>query len=276
MAEPRTVSVRLDPEAGLRLDRASALMHQSRAAFLEKAGDEAARRVLTEWAARRYRQGAATFSELAEQTGLAVEEIMEHLGGQERGAALEMFLASCRAVAETQKNRRFLRLAEQAVASLGGAEPLDGPRSAGAGRSKATEALSLREPRAAYVTPAEGAVTRWRVDGNRLTLRGVSDTQRRRVDDLIAEFGRVKPGAKGGSAALAAALASEWEAGFLSRGTVERLARWCHSAGPGYRGRPQQAARALSEALFGTVVSSIDRSPAGDETWHSLAAGTRS
>src|SRR5688572_13096673 len=112
MGEARTVSVRLDPEAGRRLDKASALMQQSRAAFLEKAGDEAARRLLTDWAARRYRQGAATFSELAEQTGLAVEEIVEHLGGAERGAALDMFLASCRTVAETQESRRFLRLAE--------------------------------------------------------------------------------------------------------------------------------------------------------------------
>lgn len=277
LGEARTVSVRLDPQAGRRLDKAAALLHQSRAAFLERAGDDAARRVLTDWAARRYRQGGASFSELAEETGLAVEEIMEHLGGQERGAALEMFLASCRTVAQTQKNRRFLRLAEQAVASLGGGAP-DGVRTQGEERLDSTEhgTLTLREPRTAYVTQADGGRVRWRVEGNRLSLLAASDAHRARIDQLIAEFGRAKPGAKGGSAALAAALASEWDAGFLSRRSVERLARWCHSAGPGYRGHPQEAARALSEALFGWLVPPLDRTPAGEDAWHSLAGGARS
>src|SRR5688500_15693536 len=218
-------------------------MHQSRAAFLEKAGDEADRRGRTEWAARRYRQGGGTFSERASEAGLAVEEIMEHLGGQERGDALEMFLTSCRTVAETQKNRRFLRLAEQAVASLGGVGAVKGDRSVAVARAKpiAQETLSLgelREPRASYVTQGGGAAVRWRAEGDRVSLVGASDVRRAQVDSLIMEFGRAKPGGKGGSAALAETLASEWDAGFLSRGTVERLARWCHSSGPGYRGRP--------------------------------------
>src|SRR5687767_6136169 len=114
-------------------------MHQSRAAFLEKAGDEAARSVLTEWAARRYRQNGGTFSELAAETGLGVEEIMEHLGGQERGDALEMFLASSRTVAESQRNGRFLRLAEQAVASLRGASASGPSGEASAGRGGRAE-----------------------------------------------------------------------------------------------------------------------------------------
>ena len=280
--EARTVSVRLDPEAGRRLDKAAALMHQSRAAFLEKAGDEAARRVLTEWAARRHRQGGGTFSELAAETGLAVEEIMEHLGGQERGDALEMFLASCRTVSETQKNRRFLRLAEQAVASLGGASGPDSARAAARGRGEPAGAtdhaarptrapLSVREPRASYATPAVGVGVRWQLDGDRLHLRGATEAQRARIDELVAEFGGAKPGGRGGSAALAAELASELEGGFLSRVSVERLAKWCHSAGPGYRGRPQQIARALSEALFGTVLPPLKREPAGEDAWRALA-----
>ena len=85
LGEARTVSVRLDPQAGRRLDKAAALLHQSRAAFLERAGDDAARRVLTDWAARRYRQGGGSFSELAEETGLAVEEIVDHPPRIERG-----------------------------------------------------------------------------------------------------------------------------------------------------------------------------------------------
>ena len=277
--DTRTVSVRLDAEAGKRLDKASALMHQSRAAFLEKAGDEAARTVLTEWAARRYRQNGGTFSELAAETGLAVEEIMEHLGGQERGDALEMFLASCRTVAETQKNRRFLRLAEQAVASLGGASALGTSREGATGRERRTEygerptqeMRSVREGRGAYVTSTAAPGAQWRLDDDRLSLRRASDAQRARIDDLVAEFGRARPGSRGGSAALAAELASELDAGFLTRASVERLSKWCHSAGPSYRGRPQQLARTLSEALFGQVIPPLDRTPAGDAEWRRLA-----
>lgn len=123
----QTVSVRLNPEAKQRIEKAAKLMKQSSGAFLGKAGEEAARAMLVGWAISRHRQGAASFSELAEQTGLAVEEIMEAAGSQGREAALEMFLASCRTVAETQDDPQFLRLGEEAakavsqgIASAGG------------------------------------------------------------------------------------------------------------------------------------------------------------
>ena len=116
----RTVSVRLDPVAARRLERAARLMKQSRGAFLEKAGDETARRVLLEWAVSRHRQGGRSFSELADETGLAVEEIMDAVGARDQEAALEMFLASCKTVAEAENNPEFLRLGREAIRAVTG------------------------------------------------------------------------------------------------------------------------------------------------------------
>ncbi len=111
----RTISVRLDDRAKQRVQRAARLLRQSSGAFLEKAGEERARRVLLEWALGRYRAGQRSFSALAEETGLAVEEIMEAAGSRGREDALEMFLASCRTVAQTRGNPDFLRLGQEAA-----------------------------------------------------------------------------------------------------------------------------------------------------------------
>lgn len=268
----RTISVRLDVAASKRLDKASALMRQSRAAFLGRAGDEAARGILLDWTARRYRQGGATLSELADETGLSVEELVDHVGGRERGTALEMFLASCRTIAETQRRPRFLQLAEQAVASLAATNSPLGREPVGA--------RAIRETRSSYEAspaPPTGAMPEtigWRLDGDRLYAERTSDAQRGRVDALLRDFAGARPGGRGGSAALASELAAELDAGFLSRTTVARLARWCHSAGPSYRGRPQQLARALSEALFGRVIPALPRTAAGDAAWGALARGS--
>jgi predicted transcriptional regulator len=98
----RTISVRLDDVAKQRVERAAKLVRQSSGAFLEKAGEEHARVVLLEWAVARYRRGEASFSELAEEAGLAVEEIMDAAGSQGKEQAPEMYLAGCRTVAETR------------------------------------------------------------------------------------------------------------------------------------------------------------------------------
>jgi hypothetical protein len=111
----RTVSVRLDASAARRLERAAHLMKQSRGAFLERAGDETARRVLLDWAVSSYRRGERSFSELAGETGLAVEEIMDAVGQGDREAALAMFLASCKTVAESEGKPEFMRLGQAAV-----------------------------------------------------------------------------------------------------------------------------------------------------------------
>jgi uncharacterized protein (DUF1778 family) len=126
----RTISVRLDPAAARRLERAARLMKQSRDAFLGKAGDETARRILLKWAVTRYRQGERSFSQLADETGLAVEEIMGAAGNGDRETALAMFLTSCKTVAETERNPEFLRLAQEAARSVGRGEST-GERPAG-------------------------------------------------------------------------------------------------------------------------------------------------
>lgn len=110
-----TISVRLDDHTKQRVEKAAKLLRQSSGAFLGKAGEERARQILMDWALDRRRRTGASFSELAEETGLGVEEIMEAMGSQGKAEAMEMFLASCRTVAEARNNPHFLRLAEEAV-----------------------------------------------------------------------------------------------------------------------------------------------------------------
>lgn len=111
----RTVSVRLDDAAKLRVERAARLRRQSSGAFLEEAGDRQARQILLTWAIARYRAGESSFSELAAQTGLDIEEIMLAMDTEGRQEALTMFLASCRTVAEAAGNPNFFQLGEEAV-----------------------------------------------------------------------------------------------------------------------------------------------------------------
>lgn len=111
----RTISVRLDDAAKQRVERAAGLLKQSSGAFLGKAGDEEAHRILLAWAADRHHQGKASLSELALETGLAVEEIMLAVGGGNRQEGLDLFLSSCRAVAEATGNPKLLRLGIDAV-----------------------------------------------------------------------------------------------------------------------------------------------------------------
>ena len=118
VTKKHTVSVRLTPEAARRLEKAASLTRQSQGAFLEKAGDETAHRILLAWAAEQYREGLKSFSQLAEETGLAVEEIMLAMGDGGREEAIAAFLASCRTVAETQDNPDFLRVAEEVARAL--------------------------------------------------------------------------------------------------------------------------------------------------------------
>ena len=112
-SKKRTLSVRLDPMAERRLERAAALRKQSRGAFLERAGDDLATQVLLDWALER--QGEQTFSELAEQTGLPIEQLMDAVTERDGDAGLDMFLASCKALAEAEHDPAFLQLARRAV-----------------------------------------------------------------------------------------------------------------------------------------------------------------
>ena len=111
----QTVSVRLDDGVARRLATAARLTRQSRGAFLGKVGDESARRVLVEWAVAEYRRGERSLSELAAETGLAVEEIMMAVGPDDPEQGLAQFLASARVAAEAAGDSEFLRSAERAA-----------------------------------------------------------------------------------------------------------------------------------------------------------------
>jgi hypothetical protein len=87
---------------------------------LERAGSREARRVLLEWAIERHERDESTWSELAEETGLAIEEMMRAASGtrEDQLEALDSFLASCRALAESRNHPEFLRAAEEAARSV--------------------------------------------------------------------------------------------------------------------------------------------------------------
>lgn len=116
----QTISVRLDAAAKRRVEEAARLTKQSAGAFLESAGDERARWVLLDWALQRHRRGDASFSELASDTGLSVEEIMlaASASNDSRQEALDAFLASCRVVADIRGNPGFFKRGEDAVKTL--------------------------------------------------------------------------------------------------------------------------------------------------------------
>ncbi len=111
----KTVSVRLRDEAGARVSKAAQLARQSKGAFLARAGEEAARRILLDWAVERHASGEASLSELAAETGVPVEAISQHASGQRSEEATEMYLTSARRLAEALKTPRFYAEAKRAV-----------------------------------------------------------------------------------------------------------------------------------------------------------------
>jgi len=124
-AARRRVSVSLDANAARRVERAAGLPQLSPSDFLAESADERARRILADWAVVAYRAGDHTFSQLAAETGLPVEEIMIAMSSEGREESLDTFLGRCRVLAETYNNPEFLRLAERAVARERVAEQVD-------------------------------------------------------------------------------------------------------------------------------------------------------
>lgn len=131
MTKHMTVTLRLDAETRRRLEKAAGVQGQSLATFVEGAAEELARRVLLAWAVDRYIEGDRSFGELAEETGLSIEEIMgamETIGDRERVAALaalwghkadeatDMLLTSARSLARLTGDLEFLRRAERVAA----------------------------------------------------------------------------------------------------------------------------------------------------------------
>ena len=74
-----------------------------------------ASRTRLEEAVARYQHGNHTFSELAEQTGLPIEQIMDAVTAEAGDTGHRQFLESCRAIAEAENDPEFYRLAEQAA-----------------------------------------------------------------------------------------------------------------------------------------------------------------
>lgn len=114
----KTVSVRLEDRAGARVSKAAELARQSKGAFLARAGEEAAKNLLLEWAVERHASGEASLSELAAETGVPVEAIAEHISGRRSREATEMYLTSARRLAGALKTPAFYAEAKRAVKAV--------------------------------------------------------------------------------------------------------------------------------------------------------------
>ena len=110
-----TVSVRLDDESGAQVEKAARLLRQSKGAFLARAGEEAARKLLLAWAVQRYLTETASLSELAAETALAFEAIAQAVVQQRGEQAADMYLASSRRLAKTLGIPEFYAEAKRAV-----------------------------------------------------------------------------------------------------------------------------------------------------------------
>jgi hypothetical protein len=60
-------------------------------------------------------QQGLTFSEVAAQTGIPIEEIMDAVTAREGDMGLKQFLDACRAIAQRENDPGFLQLAEAAA-----------------------------------------------------------------------------------------------------------------------------------------------------------------
>lgn len=113
-----TVSVRLEKHASARVDKAAHVRHQSKGAFLARAGEEAAEQVLLRWAVEQYTAGAASLSELAAETQLPLERIARQIAEDRAEQTTAMYLASCQQLSQTLRIPTFYRSAKKAVSQV--------------------------------------------------------------------------------------------------------------------------------------------------------------
>ena len=118
MDERRPVTIELDARAIQRVDRAARLLRQTPSAFLAGAVEAVARQVVLEDAAERWLREEGTYSELAAETGLWVEEIMQAVSRRNSERAVEASLEHSQALAEDHHNPTVLRLAQEATATV--------------------------------------------------------------------------------------------------------------------------------------------------------------
>lgn len=110
-----TVSVRLASRASVHVDKAAQMLHQSKGAFLAQAGEEAAERILLQWAAEQYAAGVASLSELAAETQLPLERIAQRMAEGRAEQVTEMYLASCQKLSQTLRMPQFYLTAKKAA-----------------------------------------------------------------------------------------------------------------------------------------------------------------
>jgi hypothetical protein len=99
------------------VSKAAELARQSKGAFLARAGEQAARQMLLDWAVQRYANGEASLSELASETSLPLEVIAEHAGKQSSSESIQMYLTSARRLAKAMNAPRFYDEAKRAAES---------------------------------------------------------------------------------------------------------------------------------------------------------------
>jgi len=116
--EKQTVMVQLESPAAQQVARAAQLTNQSPDTFLAKVGEAVAHRILLGDAADRWLREERTFSELAAETGLWIEELMEGVAQRNADRALEASLDDWSALATAHQHPELPRLAEQAAAAV--------------------------------------------------------------------------------------------------------------------------------------------------------------
>jgi hypothetical protein len=97
------------------VDKAAQVLHQSKGAFLAQAGEEAAERILLQWAVDQYVAGVASLSELAAETQLPLERIVQQVAEGRAEQATKMYLASCQKLSHTLQMPKFYLMAKKAV-----------------------------------------------------------------------------------------------------------------------------------------------------------------
>jgi predicted transcriptional regulator len=115
MDEKQVVTIELDAPAVQRIERAARLTNQVPGAFLSRAVEAVTRQVLLEDAAERWLREEATYSELAAETGLWIEEIMQAVARRNGDRAVDTSLQDWQALAEEHQQPDLLRLAQAAT-----------------------------------------------------------------------------------------------------------------------------------------------------------------
>ena len=113
--KPTTVSVRLDSRASVHVDKAAQVLHQSKGAFLAQVGEEAAERILLQWAVEQYTTGGAPLSELAAETQLPLERIAQQVAEGRVEQMAETYLVSGQILSQALGIPQFYLTAEKAV-----------------------------------------------------------------------------------------------------------------------------------------------------------------